>query len=126
MDRGKKVLTESERHWAINAKMRLSHKNDFRCGKCGVHCYVPYAPCFCVMTKEDVTWEIEFLSRVAAKLARQAMKYVCEKYPCRHGRPALGCLQDKTKLTGPYAVHCEDCFLREVRLQVEEEMDNDT
>lgn len=63
------MLTEREWEWAVNAKMRMSHKNDFRCGKCGVHCYVPYAPCFCVMTKDDFAWEIEFLSRVAANLA---------------------------------------------------------
>lgn len=73
---------------------------------------------------DDYREAAEFEATVAAKLARQAMKYVCEKYPCRHGRPALGCMRDKTKLTGPYAVHCENCFLREVRLQVEEEMDN--
>ena len=93
------MLTESERQWAVNAKMRMSHKNDFCCGKCGVHCYVPYAPCFCVMTKDDVAWEIEFQSRVAAKLADIDFSPVADTRPCVR--------------------------LKYARLQAEEEMDAD-
>jgi hypothetical protein len=65
----------------------------------------------------------EFEQRVAAVFAMMMLCPNDEKYPCRHSMPELGCMRAKTKLTGPMAVHCEDCILREVRLQVEEEMD---
>ena len=66
---------------------------------------------------------LEFSERVAAKLARMMLEP--NRYPCRGGFPPLGCMRDWSNLTGPMAVHCEDCILREVRLQVEEEMDNE-
>ena len=96
------MLSKAERQWAVNAKMRLSHKDDLRCGKCGVHCFVPWAPCLCVMTKDDVTWEIEFQSRVAAKLAYEV------ENACAFGF----CWMNPAHIA-----------LREARLQVEEEMD---
>jgi hypothetical protein len=63
----------------------------------------------------------EFEARVAAKLAKKMLEP--NRYQCRSGSPQLGCMRDWSNLTGPMAVHCEDCILREVRLQVEEEMD---
>ena len=67
---------------------------------------------------------LEFSERVVARLAR--MMLFPNKYPCRGGSPQLGCMRDLSNLTGPMAVHCEDCILREVRLQVEDEMDGQT
>ena len=105
------MLTESERQWAVNAKMRLSHKDDFCCGKCGVHCYVPYAPCMCVMTKEDVAWEIEFHSRVAAKLASWEQNLII---PCM-----------ETAVCERHPQDCPWCRLKYAHIEVEEEMDAD-
>ena len=113
------MLTKNERHWAINAKMRMSHKNDFRCGKCGVRCFVPYAPCMCVMTKMDVAWEIEFLSRVAVKLAITGDAWNFEDMPCRGERQYM---RSKCPLRKNHW-DCADCYIKAARLQVEEEMD---
>lgn len=77
-------------------------------------------------SKADELYEAaEFEQRVAAMFAMMMLYPNDEKYPCRHGMPELGCMRTKTKLTGPMAVHCEDCILREVRLLVEEEMDGE-
>ena len=72
---------------------------------------------------DDMREAAEFEARVAAKLARMMLEP--NRYPCRGGFPQLGCMRDWSNLTGPMAVHCEDCILREVRLQVEEEMNAD-
>ena len=68
----------------------------------------------------------EFEARVAARLARMMLEPNRDKYPCKEGLADIECMRDKSNLTGPYAVHCEDCILREVRLQVEVEMDGKT
>ena len=110
------MLTEAERHWAINAKMRLSHKDDFHCGKCGVRCFVPYAQCLCVVTKEDVAWEIEFQSRVAAKMAKyaamQSQQYGCEDCVCTKAGVCYNGIKKE----------CVEIFLQTARIKVEEEM----
>lgn len=114
------MITQSEREWLVTHRTYCNYC-DLECGSDDCEWEMAMEQCAMFPRMKDA---LEFSERVAAKLARQAMKYVCEKYPCRHGRPALGCMRDNTKLTGPYAVHCEDCFLREARLQVEEEMDD--
>ena len=68
---------------------------------------------------------LKFSERMVVKLARMMFCPNDEKYPCRHGEPKLGCMRLKTKLTSTFAVHCEDCILRKVRLEVEEEMEHE-
>lgn len=73
-----------------------------------------------VATLQDAA---EFEGMVVARLARMMLRPNEYKFPCRQGFPELGCMRDKSKLTGAYAVHCEDCILREIRLEVEEWID---
>ena len=74
---------------------------------------------------DAVAWQdaAEFEGHVVARLARMMLRPNDNKYPCRDGVPDAGCMRDKTRLTGPHAVHCEDCILREVRFEIEEAMD---
>ena len=79
---------------------------------------------FKAMCRTDEWFEAaEFEGMVVARLARMMLRPNEYKFPCRQGFPELGCMRDKSKLTGAYAVHCEDCILREIRLAVEEEKD---
>ena len=66
----------------------------------------------------------EFEARVAAWLAKRLALGSPHVYPCYHG-PASNsdCMRDLSAITGPFAVHCEDCLLKYARLAVEEEMD---
>lgn len=121
------MLTESENAWLKHRDI-ANPRGTYFCEYCK-----DYAECH-----SDMLWGIdecptaplslhdaaEFEARVAAKLAR--IMFERNRYPCRGGSPQLGCMRDRSNLTGPMAVHCEDCILREVRLQVEEEMVNDT
>lgn len=76
--------------------------------------------------RPDYQDALEFSERVAAKLARMMLWHNEEAYPCRHGKPdGMICMREQTKLSGPFAVHCEDCILKIAQLQVEEEMDNE-
>lgn len=122
------MLTESERKWLAGRKpgdwcayIDCSAWCDRKEGRS----QTPY--CFnqsCYLDHPSLYRDAaEFSERVAAKLARMMLEP--NRYPCRGGSPQLGCMRDWSNLTGPMAVHCEDCILREVRLQVEEEMDND-
>lgn len=111
------MLTQSERLWAVNAKMRMRHKDGFRCGKCGVQCYFLDIPCPLIVRKEDKDWEIEFQTRVAAKLA----------LGCESQTPCHGCWRANWKFCNLRKGYwdCADCFLKTARLIVEEEMDAD-
>lgn len=113
------MLTESEKDWL---KRRCMAPTPF-CGWCMKYtfCCDPWYPC---PIKKGSDWRdaAEFEARVAARLARISFERG-GAYPCRNGMPTLGCMRDKTAFTGPFAVHCEDCLLRDVRLTVEGEMD---
>lgn len=122
------MLTINERRWLVQRKGY--------CDWCSVkfktdNCFWVISADLCPLYPRQVSIQdsAEFSERVAARLARMMLrpneyKYPC-KYPCPNGVPELGCMCDMTALTGSYAVHCVDCILREVRLQVEEEMDAD-
>lgn len=116
------MLTASEKRWLIYRRKGYCRT---WCKPNSICCFMPSLYCPTSISFDDYREAAEFEAQVVAKLARQALNYASKKYPCRHGFPVLGCMRDKTKLTGSYAVHCEDCFLREARLQVEEEMDAD-
>ena len=116
------MLTDSEKKWlwrrelspyryCIHCRHRQLCKNyDFIIGVCPT-----------LRHPEDWQDAVEFSERVAVKLAEKVFLPYDKRYPCAHGAPADGCMRDKTWLTGPYAVHCEDCILKYARLAVEEE-----
>lgn len=67
----------------------------------------------------------EFEARVAAKLAQRILCSSDERYPCRHGFPKIGCMIERIpSIDSRPHIHCEDCVLMCVRMEVEEEMDN--
>ena len=111
------MLTASEREWLKD------RRNKAYCRYCSVIdlCSNPNASGFKCPLIPDYEEAAEFSEQVAARLARMMLEP--NRYPCRGGSPQLGCMRDWSNLTGPMAVHCEDCILREVRLQVEREMD---
>ena len=116
------MLTQSEKRW-------LDNRGKFSCWYCPdipqAMCTMGERPAHCAIMDTDWKEAAEFSERVGARLARMMLRPNEYKYPCRDGVPELGCMRDMTALTGSFAVHCEDCILRKVRLQVEVEMDND-
>ena len=131
------MLTDSENAWLADRKKDRLFVCRFCPGKeygremtdtgvpCVCHCMSLHIRPECYKLHKGTGWDdaAVFEARVAAKLAKMMLEH--NRYPCRGGSPQLGCMRDWSNLTGPMAVHCEDCILREVRLQVEEEMDAD-
>lgn len=140
------MLTESEKRWLQLRKLYagVNHLSYYSCMHCQSYnvdrwdrynypcnnaCVYEGCPNIDIRSSQalsDYVEAIEFEARVVAKLTMMMLCPNDEKYPCRHGEPKLGCMRLKTKLTSTFAVHCEDCILRKVHLQVEEEMDNDS
>ena len=122
------MLTESEKRWLEKREQWAEPHNGYGdegyfCAHCQINCF-DGCPTEIKDGNIDAFMEaLEFSERVAAELAGMMLKP--NRYPCRGGFPPLGCMRDWSNLTGPMAVHCEDCILREVRLQVEEEMDDE-
>ena len=114
------MSTASEKRWLEDRKLSPTPF----CGWC-----MKYALCCsprftkCPTKTADLGDALEFEGHVVARLARMMLRPNDNKYPCRDGVPDAGCMRDKTRLTGPHAVHCEDCILREVRFEIEEAMD---
>ena len=117
------MVTESEQKWLRGRELSprpycASCINAKICAKTRKQCWCPTD----ARSAHTLSDALEFSERVGARLARMMLRPNEYKYPCRDGVPELGCMRDMTALTGPYAVHCEDCIMREVRLQVEEGM----
>ena len=114
------MLTENELAW-LKRRQFFNGFYSSGCLTCSLNkTLCDKADCLLHPDLEDA---LEFSERVVAELAGMMLKP--NRYPCRGGFPPLGCMRDWSNLTDPMAVHCEDCILREVRLQVEEEMDAD-